>query len=122
MQIVGFPMRWLICLFVLRFNVPVNNDSVMSGQSHRFLGISQYYGKLMSLAQEHNMVPSAGIERQNSESDALPLCHHAPLFFYLNMHNWNSIRITPYTLLLYSKTVAHTDIHFYLIYARKHRL
>ena len=27
-----------ICLFVLRLNVPVNNFSVMSGRSHRFLG------------------------------------------------------------------------------------
>ena len=27
-----------ICLFVLRLNVPVNNFSVMSGWSHRFLG------------------------------------------------------------------------------------
>ena len=27
-----------VCLFVLRFNVPVNNFSVMSGRSHRFLG------------------------------------------------------------------------------------
>ena len=26
------------CLFVLRLNVPVNNFSVMSGRSHRFLG------------------------------------------------------------------------------------
>ena len=28
----------LTCLFVLRLNVPVNNFSVMSGRSHRFLG------------------------------------------------------------------------------------
>ena len=27
-----------VCLFVLKFNVPVNNFSVMSGRSHRFLG------------------------------------------------------------------------------------
>ena len=27
-----------VCLFVLRLNVPVNNFSVMSGRSHRFLG------------------------------------------------------------------------------------
>ena len=30
------------CLFVLRFNVTVNNRSVMSGRSHRFLGFIQY--------------------------------------------------------------------------------
>ena len=28
----------MLCLFVLRLNVPVNNFSVMSGRSHRFLG------------------------------------------------------------------------------------
>ena len=28
----------VVCLFVLRLNVPVNNSSVMSGRSHRFLG------------------------------------------------------------------------------------
>ena len=27
-----------LCLFVLRLNVPVNNFSIMSGRSHRFLG------------------------------------------------------------------------------------
>ena len=30
--------RCFVCLFVLRLNVPVNNFSVMSGRSHRFLG------------------------------------------------------------------------------------
>ena len=29
---------YFVCLFVLRLNVPVNNFSVMSGRSHRFLG------------------------------------------------------------------------------------
>ena len=29
-----------VCLFVLRFNVLVNNFSVMSGRSHRFLGFN----------------------------------------------------------------------------------
>ena len=28
----------VVCLFVLRLNVPVNNFSVMSGRSHHFLG------------------------------------------------------------------------------------
>ena len=34
-------IQWMclfVCLFVLRLNVPVNNFSVMSGRSHRFLG------------------------------------------------------------------------------------
>ena len=31
-------LEGFVCLFVLRLNVPVNNFSVMSGRSHRFLG------------------------------------------------------------------------------------
>ena len=38
------PKSTMICLFVLRFNVPVNNFSVMSGWSHRFLDINLYHG------------------------------------------------------------------------------
>ena len=34
-------------LVLLRFNVPVNNFSVISGQSHCFLDINQYSGDLM---------------------------------------------------------------------------
>ena len=34
----------VFCLFVLRHNVPVNNYSVLSGRSHRFLGISRTFG------------------------------------------------------------------------------
>ena len=32
-------------LYVLRFNVPVNNFSVMSGRSHRFLDITSTFGE-----------------------------------------------------------------------------
>ena len=32
------------CLFVLRFNIPVNNFSVMSGQSHCLLVITSTLG------------------------------------------------------------------------------
>ena len=32
-----FEQNYFVCLFVLRFNVPVNNVSVMSGWSHSFL-------------------------------------------------------------------------------------
>ena len=42
-------------LFVLRLHVPVNNFSVMSGQSHRFLGITCTFGGVECLAQGHNM-------------------------------------------------------------------
>ena len=32
------------CLFVLRLNIPVNNFSVMSGRSKRFLGLTSTVG------------------------------------------------------------------------------
>ena len=35
----------MICLYVLRFNVPVNNFSIMSGWSHRSLGITSTFGE-----------------------------------------------------------------------------
>ena len=42
MMLVNVPIQFYdkenVCLFVLRLNVPVNNFSVMSGRSHRFLG------------------------------------------------------------------------------------
>ena len=60
-------MKWVnnctkqrTCLFVLRLNVPVNNFSVMSGRSQRFLGLTSR--ELMCLAQGHNTVPLVGIE------------------------------------------------------------
>ena len=34
---------WKVCLFGLRLNVPVNNFSVMSERSHRFLGITSTF-------------------------------------------------------------------------------
>ena len=37
----------------LRFNIPINDFSVMLGWSHRFLGIYQYLGSLKCLAQGH---------------------------------------------------------------------
>ena len=43
---------YISCLFVLRFNVPVNNFSVMSGQSHRFLGITSTFGELSALLKD----------------------------------------------------------------------
>ena len=41
-------------LFHLWFNVSVNNFSAMPEHSHPFLGIIQYYGELMCLAQRNN--------------------------------------------------------------------
>ena len=66
-------------LFILRFNVPVNNFSVNMGQSNHFLGINQYSRDLMRLAQEHNTMTLVGIEPRTS-SNALQLGHHVPNF------------------------------------------
>ena len=46
----------IVCLFVLRLDVPVNNFSVMSGRSQL------YCRELMCLAQGHNTVTLVGIE------------------------------------------------------------
>ena len=53
------------CLFC-GFNIPVNNFSVMSGHSHCFLGITQFYGELMCLA-DYNLALK-GFESFNSKS------------------------------------------------------
>ena len=62
----------LVCLFVLRFNVPFNYFSVMSERSHRILGIIQYLRELMCFAQGHITVNLWGsnIGPLDSESDA----------------------------------------------------
>ena len=43
--VIGTSKQPLFVLFVLRLNVPVNNFSVMSGQCHRFLGITSTFGE-----------------------------------------------------------------------------
>ena len=37
-ECMAYLLKSFVCLFVLRLNVPVNNFSVMSGRSQRFLG------------------------------------------------------------------------------------
>ena len=54
----------VVCLFVLRFNIPVNNFSVMSGHSHHFTSIKQYSRELMGISQGHNMVTYSGDQIQ----------------------------------------------------------
>ena len=54
----------LVCLFALRFNVPVNNFSVMSGRSHRNLGM-YFSGSKSVFAQGHNTA-EVGIESPTS--------------------------------------------------------
>ena len=73
-------MALFVCLFVLRLNVPVNNFSVMSGRSKRFLGLTSTVGR-MCLAEGHNtMTPGGGGSNQgplDSQSDVLLLRHRA---------------------------------------------
>ena len=65
----------LFCLFVCiyRFNLPVNNFSVMTG----CLGINQNSVDLMCLAQGHNMVHAVGIEPQDLSIWSPMLYHYA---------------------------------------------
>ena len=58
------------CLFVLRFNVPVNNFSVMSGRSQRFLGLTSTVGSRCALLKEWGSNPGP----LDSESDAVCVC------------------------------------------------
>ena len=60
----GIKQNWLV---VLRLNVPVNNFSVMSGRSHRFLVINQYFRGVKCLAQGHNTA-AVGLEPWTSRS------------------------------------------------------
>ena len=73
-------MSYFVCLFELRFNIPVNNFSIILGRSHRFLVINQYSGGVnvhCSMTQ-HVAAGGSNTGPLDSEFDALPLCHHAP--------------------------------------------
>ena len=60
---VGLIKVYKIVLFVLTFNITVNN---VSGQSHKLLGINQYCVELMCLASGHNTLPCLGSEPRTS--------------------------------------------------------
>ena len=57
-------------LFDLRFTVPFNIFSVISGRRHRVLGINRDFGELMLLVQGHNAIPRVGIELKTSQFKA----------------------------------------------------
>ena len=61
------PVEAICWLVVLRLNVPVNNFSVMSGRSHRFLVINQYFRGVKCFAQGHNTA-EVGLEPRTSRS------------------------------------------------------
>ena len=65
--------------FVLRLNVPVNNFSVMSGRSQRFLGLTSTVRGSFVLLKDTTRCRLWGsnTEPLDSESDALPLRHSA---------------------------------------------
>ena len=57
----------MICLFASFYvNVPVNIFSVVSGRSHRFLGINQYSEELMCRAQGYKTMPPLEIGTKTS--------------------------------------------------------
>ena len=59
-------------------NVTVNNFSVMSGRSHRFLGITSTFGELMRLAQGHNTATRVRIELQPLDPEIETLTTRPP--------------------------------------------
>ena len=68
-----------VCLFGLRLYVPVNNFSVMSGQSHRFLGITSTFLEVnvsCSRIQHGDLSEDRTPRPLAPESDALPLGQH----------------------------------------------
>ena len=77
-----------LCLVCLMLNVPVNNFSVKSGRSHRFLGITSIFlfgggggggggGGQICLAHGHNTVTQVGLEPLTSGSKVRGVNHHA---------------------------------------------
>ena len=54
--------------FGLMLNVPVNNFSVMLGQSHHFLGITSTFGGKICLPQGNNTATRVGLEPPTSGS------------------------------------------------------
>ena len=71
-----------VCLFVC-IDFPVNNFSVMSGRSHRFLGFNQYSRELMCLAQ----VTLVGIEHRTSRFDVRRSTTRPPRSLHLQFGN-----------------------------------
>ena len=65
----------IFCLFGLRLYVPVNNFSVMSGQSHRFLGITSTF---LVLTRINNLIT---LHVYNERTDALDLRGHCCSIF-----------------------------------------
>ena len=71
-------------LRLLRYNILVNKFSAMSGRNHCFLGINQYSGELMYLAQGQSPVDLAGIEPRDTGNHP---SHQIIVLCYLRVMN-----------------------------------
>ena len=69
-------------LFRFLLNVPVNNFSVMSGRSHRFLGYYQYFWEVNvsfsrthhgDLSENRTPTPRSGVRRSTTRPPRLPV-------------------------------------------------
>ena len=82
------------CLFVSRFNVPVNNFSVMSGGSltASLVLASTLWSKCV-LLNDTTQWRKWGLHPRplDSESDALPLCRHVPQAVFEVVHDDGNI-------------------------------
>ena len=77
-------------LFVLMLNAPVNNVSVMSGQSHRFLGITTTFrGVNVSLLKDTTRQRYRTPGPLAPESETLPLGHRAHLGEHVIRKIWH---------------------------------
>ena len=74
-------MYFCCCLLGLRRYVPVNNFSVMSGRSHRFLCITSTFWEVNASCSsiQHGDLSADRTPELAPESDALPLGHRASL-------------------------------------------
>ena len=99
------------CLIVLRFNIPVNNFSVMLGWSNRFLGINQYCGELKCLAQGLQRHPEWGSDTEpfNLATNAL---HQATTLPYIKMYIRCYIKQNPATFMEEKKATETMYLHF----------
>ena len=81
----------LFCLFALRFYIPVNYFSVMSGWFPVFLGLTSAKQQIKLLAQGHNTVPSAEAPTHNPSISSQSLYHWAIPLNPFNIISFGSI-------------------------------
>ena len=95
LQLMTANLELIICLFVLRLNVSVNNFFSHVGMEPPLPGYYQYFRGVKCLAQGHSTV-EVGFEPLTSfapESDALPLSLRAPLGVNKNLITNNKFAV-----------------------------